>query len=143
MKCRVVSVFGDHVTHFVSHGDETPLLVEVTNRPGASCRVVSDAWVIACYSFLNVMASKAYPVRRVVNVTVPDPDLADVLEEAKEESESEQVKEDAKEESEEVKEEVKEKKSMRREDRICSQTKKDGKEDVEEMRKRRRRMFLG
>ena len=132
-------MFDDHVTHFVSRGDETPLLVEVTNRPGASCRVVSDAWVIACYSFLNLMASKAYPVRRMVNVIVPDPDLADVLEEAKEDSESEEIKEG----SEEIKE-VKEKKSMRREDRICNQTKNNGKEeDVEEMKKRRRRMFLG
>ncbi|OAO15080.1 hypothetical protein AV274_3208 [Blastocystis sp. ATCC 50177/Nand II] len=142
---KVVEAFGDTVTNFVSRGDETLLLVEVMNRPAGNCRVVSDAWVIACYSFLNVMASKAYPVRRVVSVNAADPDLADVLEDVpeedvKEESESEEVSEEVK----EVKEEVKEKKSVRREDRICNQGKNGGKsDDVEEMKKRRRRMFLG
>lgn len=146
LKRRVVEAFGDTVTNFVSRGDETPLLVEVMNRPAGNCRVVSDAWVIACYSFLNVMASKAYPVRRIVSVNAPDPDLADVLEDVpeedvKEESESEEVSEEVK----EVKKEVKEvKKSVRREDRICNQGKNGGKsDDVEEMKKRRRRMFLG
>ena len=145
LKRRVVEAFGDTVTNFVSRGDETLLLVEVMNRPAGNCRVVSDAWVIACYSFLNVMASKAYPVRRMVSVNAPDPDLADVLEDVteedvKEESESEEVSEEVK----EVKKEVKEKKSVRREDRICNQGKNGGKsDDVEEMKKRRRRMFLG
>ena len=138
LKRRVMEAFGDTVTNFVSRGDETLLLVEVMNRPAGNCRVVSDAWVIACYSFLNVMASKAYPVRRIVSVNAPDPDLADVLEDVPEED----VKEES--ESEEVSEEVKEKKSVRREDRICNQGKNGGKsDDVEEMKKRRRRMFLG
>lgn len=137
--------FSPKVTHFISRGEETPLLAEVTNSE-ASCRVVSDAWVIACYSFLNVMASKAYPVvrRKAVEPSAPppvqpDPDLADVLGDAVDDSST--TKEE--EESVSVVEVKVEKKSTRKNDRDSRKVEETKDVDAEAMKKRRRRMFLG